>query len=471
MLDEVAEEYVIMGAELVQTIRVDVARRLLPLVANLLRCLPALKLHDQLTHHARSLAAELLVGRVDHGNDLLIFGVVVGVALKLRDPVIRLRENLAVGDDCLAAVRFGNRVGRERRSLRLGLAPAIPGLIAHGLAQVLTKFVGCTALSAVPVHLLVLLLALVLKHLVEVVGNGNNVIVGLGNLNAVDDPLLRCGDGNIQQTEGAELEVEVDLVNDAHFREIGSVDLEDVKGENLLVACVEVTTASGEPLLDEPFDAGILNDIEASLIAALVQLAGLRIGNRLHVDFRRSEQRMGNLMRDEHIAQDIRHFPVGQRQDAGLKVEGCRLCAIIEGDKDVLRSESAGKHGGRNGNGVGIEVSHGCVPIVRDVLSAVNGGREKYLNFLSPHRYRGGSDDADGDDQVRQVVVAVTDGTTALLENPSRDALHVDGLGNRKEIGLLEVAVVSVHVAVRVLLGGIDETIALVEVRHGVPFC
>ncbi len=52
-----------------------------------------------------------------------------------------------------------------------------------------------------------------------------------------------------------------------------------------------------------------------------------------------------------------------------------------------------------------------------------------------------------------------------ILQHPSGDALHVDRLGDGQQVGLAE-AVGGAVVNLRVVLGGGDETVALIEVRH-----
>ena len=166
---------------------------------------------------------------------------------------------------------------------------------------------------------------------------------------------------------------------------------------------------------------------------------------------------MGNLMGDDHVAQDIAHLPVRNDEGAGSNVKGCGLGVGLKRNKDVFGGECFGE---KRGGGV-----HG-VPMVRDQGEKVNPLSVPPVDFFLPgghlasNRGRGRCLA-----ERRQVEPILIDRTLALLDDPSGDALHVDGLGNHKEIGLLEL-VQAKPVLLCELLGGLNETITLVEVWH-----
>ena len=239
----------------------------------------------------------------------------------------------------------------------------------HGIGQVSNG-------AAIPAHRTgtTLLLVLLRLHGVEFVRKCHDLIERLGCGNPVDERLFSIVDRNVHQTEQTKLEVQVDLIHDGQVIHVECLQLEQISIKDLLVPRVEVAAASGELLLDAAFNTGILNDIDARLVSVSVQLATLRCIHCGDQILRGSEQSMGNLMGDDHIAQDIAHLPVRNDEGAGSNVKGCGLGVGLERNKDVFGGECFGE---KRGGGV-----HG-VPMVWDRGEKVNPLSVPPVDFFS----------------------------------------------------------------------------------------
>ena len=284
VLHEVTQEDIVMGLELVQTIRVDRPGRLHALLADLLRSLAAFKLGNQFTHRASGFLAELLQAGVCVLNRRREH---IGIVTVARRTIVLCRnshsgtavdEEIVEGNDRLAAVALGQRV----REMRVVLVAQIGNLVCllkiavllhrlHGIGQVSN---GVT----IPVHRTsaTLLLVLLRLHGVEFIGKCHDIIERLGCGNPVDERLFSIVDRNVHQTEQTELEVQVDLINDGQVIHVERLQLEQIGVKDLLIPRIEVAAATGKLLLDATLNTSILNDIDASLVAVSVQLATLR---------------------------------------------------------------------------------------------------------------------------------------------------------------------------------------------------
>ena len=194
LLDDLRQEDIVVGAELVQAVKVEHPRLLGTLTPNLVRCLLALKLRDQLAHERIRLAHELPVlvkvdGRMGG----------IGVALLL---VVAGDERIG-RDDLIHVVRQGKQRDRTRLVVRSGLADERPADVHDVLAVLTARDDGFPLIVTLTIGNLtlpgtfslvalneVLLLLLHLRAIVEALGKVEHLRESFDLFDLVRDGLL-----------------------------------------------------------------------------------------------------------------------------------------------------------------------------------------------------------------------------------------------------------------------------------------
>lgn len=201
-------------------------------------------------------------------------------------------------------------------------------------------------------RVLLLLLRFLLEArlvLPDVVHDVLHIVKSTASVDALDERLLHGRELNTRVHASAHLVVKVDAVDQRQLVEVAPLDAEEVAGDELLIRLVEVAAHTGELLLHQLFDAGVLHDVHVDLSNGRMSGSGDLLSGTapraLHLVVRigvRREQRVTNLVADEHIVDLVGHArPGGQDQDAVLGVERGRagLGVVLHGD--VLRGEDA----------------------------------------------------------------------------------------------------------------------------------
>jgi len=330
LLDDLADEDVIVGAVLVQLVHVQQTRLLGTFAADLVRCLAAFKLGDQLAHERIGLLDELPVLVHDER------GIAVLVSLKVLD------DRLAVDDPVHDVLHPGEADGGGSVLLaRLGSDTIGIGghLLEHGFRAVHVTFGQV---------LLVLLHDLLhLGVLVESLGDRNDLRERDHVVDDVRDPHLVRIQGNVDEAGNAPLEVHIQLVEEGLLREVHLGEGEHIGVHDLLVAKEEVAARTGVLVLHQLLNANVLNrvgdplkerDVEPLCLCCLEQFIGLLVG---------SPQGVADLVGDQHGLKSLRHIPHGQDEVAGLGVERCRFSVLVEREREVFGCECLGEDGER----------------------------------------------------------------------------------------------------------------------------
>ena len=447
LLHDLGQEDIVVGAVLVEAVKVQLARLLGTLLADGVRSLAPLKLGDQLAHIGFGLAHILAVAvhvqiACAAGCDVLVECVHQIVGRDDLLPVVIQRRDRDRGVDILVATVCGKATGVGRdllqhlvhlRSLSgLGLAATVSGTGR-----------GLDLLHRLLHH------RVIVDHLRQL----KRILIGLHAVSRVHDLLLHGIELHRDETEHAPLVVDVEPGEELGFGQVRLLEAEQVKVRDLLVAQEEVAAGAGELVLHQLLNADIFDDVRDALKERDVVSLRLRDLEQLVAALVGGPQGVADLVRHEHGLHRFGNLPHGHDEVAVLHIEACRLCVGIEGERNVFGGECAGEDGER---GVHVRI----VSSIRS-LSSISGGRGSG-NPLPPPRT---ASDGDRGNQRGQVVDPLADRALVILQHPGRDALHVDRLGNGQQIGLAE-GVGGAVVNLRVVLGGGDETVALVEVRH-----
>ena len=331
LLDDLGKEDIVVGAVLVEAVKVQLARLLGPLLADRVRRLATLKLHDELPNEGVRVLDELAVARQ-------IGAGVHGLLLVLRKDVIR-------GDDGGVDILQHRDDNRGRVNPRAGLLTVAGNVrlhdpVLHGFRAAL---VGLTLLL-----LNLLAGSLHLRGLVDDLGEGDALLESLATIDRIHDGLLVLVHRNGDETGNAPLEVDVHLVDDVRIGQVHLGDAEHIQVVDLLVAQEEVAARSGELVLHLLLNADILNDIGDAL--EQLNIEPLRFGLieqhlRLLVG---SPQGVADLMGDEHGLHRFGNLPDGHDEVAVLNIERRGGGVGIEGEGNVLGGEGAGEDGERS---------------------------------------------------------------------------------------------------------------------------
>jgi len=219
-----------------------------------------------------------------------------------------------------------------------------------------------------------------------------HILKGFGLLHKAHDLLLLRGERDGVVRMGADLEVEVDAVDEVQFGQVARQITKHLLLCQPLVALHIVTGEAGVLGLDEPFDAGIFDDVDVLTSHLLVRIAGLlacEFVGQADPATARSVESVAHLVGQEQIVHLRGHArPPRHIQGAGLGVEPSVLALGVEQDGDVLRRHQASEHGVRavrllahGADGlVVVVVEHGG--IVPQVRRAVNPYAQDFRFFF-----------------------------------------------------------------------------------------
>ncbi len=343
LLDDLGEEDVIVGAVLVQAVKVEHPRLLGALTADLVRCLAALKLRDQLTDERIGLL------------DILAVAVKVDVAVHVVVDAPVVLADLVRADDRFAEVSEG----ADRDVVDGDSLAVLPGKRAAHVGQVgatvtllsLTLLVALALALAVPNVLRFRLKPLTrLLHrrvAVEELGKFKRLLKGFNPVHQFGNVPLLVGQRDGEEARNAPLEVAVQTGDHVHLVPIQPGKVEKILVDDLAVAQEEVAARTGVLHLHQLFDADILNHV-ADVVQQLlvVSLCGRRLKQTVgHLVG--SPQRVADLMRDEHGAEGVGDIPHGHDEVPRLDIERSSLRFRVEREGQVLACEGTGKDGER----------------------------------------------------------------------------------------------------------------------------
>ena len=363
LLDDLRQEDIVMGAVLVEAVKVQHPGLLRTLTADLVRRLLALKLRDHLTHERIGLTHELAV--------LVKEQRVVAVTLVVVEDGFR-------ADDVLGQILDPGDGDHRVLILRTVLAAEVTGdigLVAHDLVLLLLTLLATLGSS--------------LLHLLAHLLHGGVIVQELGNLkdlieidhavHHVHDLLLRPLKGHGDEAGDAELEVNVDAVEEPGLRQVHLLEVEQVKVCDLLVAKEEVTASAGELLLHQLLNANIFDDVGDPLKEHGVVAVRLRSLQQLLAALVGSPHGVADLVGHEHGLDGFGHIPHRHDEVTGLDIERCGFSVLGEGERNVLGCESLGKDGER-----GVHAY-----IVTDAGGEVNSQTKFILRPITSGYYQG----------------------------------------------------------------------------------
>ena len=341
LLDDLRQEDVIGGAVLMEAVKVQVPRLLGALLANLVRCLAALKLRHQLTDERIGLPDELSVVVDD--------AVAVVNATQTHDLM-----HLVRADDLILVIGQG-------RDDERGSVVGFPGLATDALTDILQAIHALAgnhliALIAVLValtgsELLLHLLNLVTQRLVvavaEALGEGDHLLKGFDRKNLVHDLLLHLVKIDRHEAGNAPLHVEVDPGERPRLVHVHLGELKEIGVHDLLVAQEEVTAGSGVLLLHQTLDADILDDIGDALHRLGAVALGLGLTQQTIRCLVVGPQSVADLMGDQHGLKHRGDIPHGHDEVPILHIERSGLGVGVERERNVLGGERTGKDGER----------------------------------------------------------------------------------------------------------------------------
>ena len=372
LLDDLRQEDIVVGAELVKAVKVQHPGLLGTLAANLVRSLATLKLRDQLANERIGLTDKLPVVINVHRSSGGIAGSRVGDGPLVL--VERVRSRADEGRNVLKG-REGDGGGVERVALLAGQRggsvhepQAVPVLRILRLPLLL---VGATALLALRGLLLHALANLVHRRVVvESLRQREPVIERNNRVDQVCDLLLLRGEVERDEAGDFPLEVEVHAVDESRLAKVHLAELEQVRVDDLLVAQEEVAASPRILLLHQLFDANVLNDV-GDLVEQLDDVAILlRLLQEFHAAGLRGPQGVADLMGDEHGLKGVGDIPHGHDEVATINVERRGGSIRVERHRQVLGGESAGKDGERGVHVGSIAQARGvCVVKDRKILN------------------------------------------------------------------------------------------------------
>ena len=209
---------------------------------------------------------------------------------------------------------------------------------------------------------------------VDVLADIHDIIERLAGCHAIHEHLLLRREGNFGSGVHAQLEVQVDLVDQRHI--FDAAFHHAVKQVGVLqqggVAADEGAAQTGELRLHLAFDASIFHDVQEQLGSLKVLGVDSVAGGLRRAFVRRSVDRVADLMGEQHLVHRLMRRPFGLQHGHGqqaitdIKGRGFRLTVVD--DTDVLRSKEASKVV----VGVGCECCHSAVSIRVDGASATS---------------------------------------------------------------------------------------------------
>jgi hypothetical protein len=373
LLDDLRQEDIVVGAVLVEAVKVQHPRLLGTLAANLVRSLATLKLRDQLANERIGLADKLPVVINVHRSLRAIAGSRV-----VDGPLVLVESVGGAEDERRNVLHRGDRDGRGGESLAL-LAGQRGGSVheTHAVSRLRVLAFPLLLLLAVVASLLLLRLLLhALTHLVhqgmlvESLRQRESIIERHDGINHVRDLLLLRGEVDREEAGESPLEVEVHAVHQARLLKVHLAELEQVAVDDLLVAQEEVPASPRILLLHQLLNANVLNDV-GDVVEQLDDVAILlRLRQEFHAAGLRSPQGVADLMGDEHGLKGVGDIPHGHDEVATINVERCGGSLRVERHRKVLGCESAGENGERGVHVGSIAQARGvCVVKDRKILN------------------------------------------------------------------------------------------------------
>ena len=362
LLDDLRQEDIVMGAVLVEAVKVQHPGLLRTLTADLVRSLLALKLGDHLTDERIGLAHELAV--------LLKEQRPVAVALVVVEDGFR-------ADDVLGQILDSGESDHRVLILRTVLAAEVTGdirLVAHDLVLLLLTLLATLGSSSL--HVLAHLLHG--RVLIQELGDLKHLIVIDHGIHHVHDLLLRPLKGHGDEAGNAPLEVDVQAVEEPGLREVHLLEAEHINVCDLLVAKEEVTASAGELLLHQLLNADIFDDVGNAREQHGVVAVCLRSLQQLIAALVGSPQSVADLVGHEHGLDGFGHIPHGHDEVTRLHIERCGFSVLGEGERNVLGCESLGEDGER-----GVHAY-----IVTDVGGEVNPQTKIFLRPITSGYYQ-----------------------------------------------------------------------------------
>lgn len=288
------------------------------------------------------------------------------LGLALRSILVTLLVTLvATGALVLAGLLTGTRVGVTRI---VTVTLLVRRIARHGNGGRLTLIVTLTVGGTVTV---LLLLLGVLLHVGLVIPNvaddALDIIERAALVDAREERLLNGREVDTRSARRTHLVVQIDTVDERQRVEVAVLDAKEVRRGELLIRLEEVAAHTGETLLHQLLNAGVLHDVHVRLSERSVRSTGDLLSSTaprpLHLlvsGGERSKQRVTDFVTDEHIVDLVGHAsPRGKDENAVLHIErgGLRLGVVLHGN--VFRSENArqkilaGGVDGAGGNGRG----------------------------------------------------------------------------------------------------------------------
>ena len=327
LLDDLADEDIVVGAELVQLVHVEEPGLLGTLTADLVRCLAAVELRGQLADECIGFLDELAVLRHVY---------VTAMPQEVAD------EDRGGNDRVLHVLQ-----AREAQGGRAVLLPGlgsqsalVRGHLVHGALR---------ALLVALAHLLLVLLdhLLYVRVLVESLRHGEHFRErGHAVHDGSEFHLLRVH-RDFEEAGDAPLEVEVEAVQDVLLVHVHLGELEQVGVHDLLVAEEEVTASTGVLGLHHLLDANVLDHVGDALKEGTVEALRLRCGEKSLALMVGSPQGVADLVGDQHGLHGFRHIPDREDKVSGLHIERGSLCGVVEREGQVFGCECASEDGER----------------------------------------------------------------------------------------------------------------------------
>ena len=359
LLDDLRQEDIVMGAVLVEAVKVQHPGLLRTLTADLVRCLLALKLGDHLTHERIGLTHELPI--------LVKEERVVAVALVVV-------EDGFGADDVLGQILDPGESDHRVPILLTVLAAEVAGDIVLAVHDLLLFLVALLAtLRSGLLHLLADLLHG--RVIVQELGDLKHLIEIDHGIHHVHDLLLRPLKGHGDEAGNAPLEVDVDAVEEPGLRQVHLLEAEQVKVCDLLVTQEEVAASAGELLLHQLLNADIFDDVGDSLKEHGVVAVRLRSLQQLLAPLVGSPHGVADLVGHEHGLDSFGHIPHGHDEVTRLHIERCGFSVLGEGERNVLGCESAGEDGERGVHAhIVTDAGEEVNPQTKFILSPITSG-------------------------------------------------------------------------------------------------
>ncbi len=329
LLDDLGQEDIVVGAVLMQAVKVEHPRLLGALTANLVRCLAALKLRDQLTDER--------IGLLD------ILAVFVKVDRQLRILLVLLKQGIRSANLILHIGNRGERDGRVIVPITLLAIHArrkIGQVALPALSVVLVLLVGgLTFPRLVPVIGLLPLL-LLLKEVLLLLLNGIVIIQFLRKsddlresfhaVHKIGNALLHARQIDADEARNPPLEVDIEAVDKPHRIEIHLGEAKGIAVNDFLITQEEVPARPRILVLHLLLNANILNHVRNAVKELAVVALLLRFVQQTLALLIGSPQRVADFMRHKHRLESIGDIPHGHDEMPMLDIKGCRFRCRVE---------------------------------------------------------------------------------------------------------------------------------------------